>query len=66
MKYAKLYRKVQTADWPELTDEALGKFNAHDHGTKKTILNALEAQETTLSAAGKIRLYPSFPTNELR
>ena len=62
MKYAKLYRKIQTADWPELTDKLLQKFEEHDYGAKKTILDALETQETTLSAAGKITGAPSSMT----
>ena len=56
--YAKLYRKLGTDQWPELTDTMLSQFDALDQGAKKLTLDAFLAQELTKAAKGEVEPAP--------
>ena len=57
--YAKLYRKLSTPSWPELTDTILSQFDALDYGAKKQTLDAFLAQEQTKAVMGEVTSGPS-------
>lgn len=56
--YAKLYRKLGTDHWPELTDTMLSQFDELDQGAKKQTLDAFLAQELTKAAKGEVEPAP--------
>ena len=57
--YAKLYRKLSTDQWPELTDTMLSQFDELEQAAKKQTLDEFLRQEQIQAPTGEIPGAPS-------